>query len=182
LRTNCVENFNFRCILEDDNANTNNCTYYWRCWSLTVEGNTTFFLSFYLSFLSFFLSFLSFSWLDSHSGPRPPDYWDFEIILRHTILGRTPLGEWPARRRELCLTTHRTYKTHTCMTPAGFEPAIPTSEKPQIHALDRAATGIGWGKYMDSFNRGFCKVRGRSVTFKPHVKNMKLNACFCVHT
>jgi hypothetical protein len=29
------------------------------------------------------------------------------------------------------------------MLPAGFESAIPTSEQPQIHALDRAATGIG---------------------------------------
>ena len=29
------------------------------------------------------------------------------------------------------------------MTQAGFEPAIPASEQPQIHALDRAATGMG---------------------------------------
>jgi hypothetical protein len=29
------------------------------------------------------------------------------------------------------------------MPPAGFEPAIPTGERPQVHALDRAATGIG---------------------------------------
>jgi hypothetical protein len=29
------------------------------------------------------------------------------------------------------------------MPPAGFEPANPASERPQIHALDRAVTGIG---------------------------------------
>jgi hypothetical protein len=29
------------------------------------------------------------------------------------------------------------------MPPAGFEPAIPVSERPKTHALDRAATGIG---------------------------------------
>ena len=29
------------------------------------------------------------------------------------------------------------------MTLAGFEPAIPASEKPQNVALDRSATGIG---------------------------------------
>jgi len=29
------------------------------------------------------------------------------------------------------------------MSPAGFEPAIPASERPKTHALDRAATGIG---------------------------------------
>jgi hypothetical protein len=29
------------------------------------------------------------------------------------------------------------------MPPVGFEPAIPASERPQNHALDCAATGIG---------------------------------------
>jgi hypothetical protein len=38
------------------------------------------------------------------------------------------------------------------MPPAAFEPAIPASERPQTHALDRAATGVGlfWN---DSFTR-----------------------------
>jgi hypothetical protein len=31
--------------------------------------------------------------------------------FRHTTLGRTPLDEWPARRRDLYLTTHNTHKT-----------------------------------------------------------------------
>jgi hypothetical protein len=31
------------------------------------------------------------------------------------------------------------------MTPAGFELAIPVSEQPQTHVLDRSATGIGMG-------------------------------------
>jgi hypothetical protein len=29
------------------------------------------------------------------------------------------------------------------MSPAGFEPTIPANKRPQTHALDRAATGIG---------------------------------------
>jgi len=29
------------------------------------------------------------------------------------------------------------------MPVAGFEPTIPTSERPQTHALDSATTGIG---------------------------------------
>jgi len=29
------------------------------------------------------------------------------------------------------------------MAPTGFEPEIPTSERPQNHTLDPAATGIG---------------------------------------
>jgi hypothetical protein len=31
----------------------------------------------------------------------------------------------------------------TSMPPAGLEPAIAASERPQTHALDRAATGTG---------------------------------------
>ena len=34
--------------------------------------------------------------------------------------------------------------SQTSMFPAGFEPTIPVSERPQTHALDRAATGIGF--------------------------------------
>jgi hypothetical protein len=30
------------------------------------------------------------------------------------------------------------------MPPALFEPTVPASERPQTHALDRAATGIGF--------------------------------------
>jgi hypothetical protein len=63
--------------------------------------------------------------------------------LRHTTVGRTPLDEGPARRRDLYLTTHNTHKRQTSMPPVGFKPTIPVSERPQTHALDRAATGIG---------------------------------------
>jgi hypothetical protein len=75
------------------------------------------------------------------TGPGPPHYPGFTITLRHTTLGRTPLDEGPARRRDLYLTTHITHKRQTYMPPAGFEPAIPASERPQTHALDGKATG-----------------------------------------
>ena len=35
------------------------------------------------------------------------------------------------------------------MPPAGFKPTIPASELPQTHALDPAATGIGFAKLLD---------------------------------
>ena len=38
------------------------------------------------------------------------------------------------------------------MTPVGFEPTIPTSERPQTNALDRAATGIGVDGYLPYVN------------------------------
>jgi hypothetical protein len=75
--------------------------------------------------------------------PGPPHYRGFTIILRHTTVSRTPLDEWPARRRDLYLTTHNTQNRQTSMPPAGFESTIPASERPQTHASDRAATGIG---------------------------------------
>jgi hypothetical protein len=68
---------------------------------------------------------------------------------RHTVrgftttLGRTPLDEGPARRRDLYLTTHNIHKRQISMPSAEFEPTILVSERPQTHALDRAATAIG---------------------------------------
>jgi hypothetical protein len=64
--------------------------------------------------------------------------------LRHTTVGRTPLDEWPARRRDLYLTTHNTHMRQTSMSSVEFEPMILVSERPKIHALDRTATGIGY--------------------------------------
>jgi hypothetical protein len=64
-------------------------------------------------------------------------------LFRHTTLSRTPLDEGPARRRDLYLTTHNTHKRQTSMPPVVFEPIILVSERPQTHALDRTATGIG---------------------------------------
>jgi len=64
--------------------------------------------------------------------------------LRHTTLGRTPLNEWSARRRDLYLITHNTHNRQTIMPPVRFKPTILASERPQTHASDRAAIGIGF--------------------------------------
>ena len=60
---------------------------------------------------------------------------------RRITVGRTPLDEWSARRRDLYLTTHNTHNRLTSMPPVGFEPMISASERPQTYALVRAATG-----------------------------------------
>ena len=62
---------------------------------------------------------------------------------RRTTVGRTPLDEWSARRRDLYLTTHNTHNRQTSMPPVGIEPTISAGERPQTHALDRTATGTG---------------------------------------
>jgi len=76
------------------------------------------------------------------SGPKPPYFRGFTITFRHTTLGRTPLDECSAPRRNLYQKTHNIHKRQTTMPSAGFEPAVPTSERPKTHTLDRAATGI----------------------------------------
>jgi hypothetical protein len=38
---------------------------------------------------------------------------------------------------------HKAHKRQTFMPPAEFEPAMAANERPQTHALDRAAIGIG---------------------------------------
>ena len=62
---------------------------------------------------------------------------------RRTTVGRTPLDEWSARRRDLYLTTHNTHNRQISMPPVWFEPTISAWERPQSYALDRAATGTG---------------------------------------
>ena len=39
---------------------------------------------------------------------------------RRTTVGRTPLDEWSARRRDLYLTTHNTHNRQTSMPPGGI--------------------------------------------------------------
>ena len=63
----------------------------------------------------------------------------------HTLC-RTSTDEWPVQSRDLYLTTHNTHKRLSSMLPAGFEPTIPVSERPQTNSLDREATGTGYEK------------------------------------
>ena len=74
--------------------------------------------------------------------------YSFTRFLDHTqprtTVGRTPLDEWSASRRDLYLTTYDTHNRQTSTPPVGFEPTISAGERPQTHALDRAATGTGY--------------------------------------
>jgi hypothetical protein len=65
--------------------------------------------------------------------------------VTHT-LGSTPLEEGSARRRGLYVhNIQHSQDTHS-HAPEGFEPTILVSERPQTHALDRTATGIGFNR------------------------------------
>ena len=74
---------------------------------------------------------------------RASSFTRFLDHTRRTTVGRTPLDEWSARRRDLYLTTHNTHNIQTSMPPAGFEPTISAGERPQTYTLDRAAIGTG---------------------------------------
>ena len=77
------------------------------------------------------------------SGSWPPFRGFAVTLIGHTTLGRTPLGEWSARHKDVYLTTHNTHKRQTSLPPAGFEPTIPASQRTQTHALYSVAIGIG---------------------------------------
>ena len=79
----------------------------------------------------------------SRSGTGHPHYRGFTFALRHTPIGRTPIDERKAQLRELYLITHNTHNRQTSMPSVGFEPAVPASERPRTHILDRAVTENG---------------------------------------
>jgi hypothetical protein len=80
---------------------------------------------------------ISFPWLNNLSGARSLHYRRFEITIKTHVTRYDS-----SRRRDLCLTTHSTYKRHISMLSAWFEPTILASQRPQTHAIDRAATGM----------------------------------------
>jgi hypothetical protein len=86
-------------------------------------------------------------------GPTRAMASSFLRFLDHTqrriTVGRTPLDEWSARRRDLYLKTHNTHNRQTSMPPVGFESTISAGERPQTYALDRAATGTGAQAYCN---------------------------------
>ena len=83
-------------------------------------------------------------WRDNPQWVMASSFMRFlDHTQRRITVGRTPLDEWSARRRDLYLTTHDTHNRQISMPTVVFEPTISAGERPQIYALDRAATGTG---------------------------------------
>ena len=95
-------------------------------------------------------------------GPKRAMSSSFLRFLNHTqrrtTVGRTPLDEWSAHRRDLYLATHNTHNRQTSTPPVGFESTISAGERPQTYALDRAATGAG----RPSGSPSKCSVQAKS--------------------
>jgi hypothetical protein len=81
-------------------------------------------------------------------------------LMGHTTLGGTPLNGWSARRKDIYLITHNTYKRRTSRSPAGFEPRITSNEWPQTHPLDYAATGSAFSL---CFSKSYGHHRGSDI-------------------
>jgi len=61
-------------------------------------------------------------WRDIPPWARASTFTRFlDQTHRRTTVGRTPLAEWRARRRDLYLTTHNTHNKQTSIPPVGFE-------------------------------------------------------------
>ena len=73
-------------------------------------------------------------------GVKSFGHWSHTNTHTHThTLGRNPLHEGSACCCDRHLTTCSIREGPTPMHPVEFEPTIPTSERPQTHAIDRTA-------------------------------------------
>ena len=76
----------------------------------------------------------------------------FLMFLDHTqgrsTVGRTPLDEWSARRKDLYLTTHDTHNRQISMPPVGFEPTISAGVPPQAAHLLKSWVRIPPGAWI----------------------------------
>ena len=116
---------------------------------------TTLQIIFYLTtqyFLSFFLSF----WVWPLSIYSLLSVQRYCCIWSHSMTHTHSVELLWMRDRPIVVTSweHKpTSKGQTYQTLAGFERTIPAKERPQTHAFDRAATGMGlhnlWGFNSD---------------------------------
>jgi hypothetical protein len=98
----------------------------------------------HLLLLSFFLSFFASPLIHTHCRRRGLLLHLVTLNDTHThTLGRASLDWGSARSGDLYLTTHSIHRRRIPMPQAGFETAVPSSERAHAYYLDRATTGIG---------------------------------------
>ena len=107
--------------VESDRAQMKIWNMHIACW-ITNATNTH---SEYVVCLFFVFGATALQWAMASSFLRFLDH-----TQRRTTVGRTPLDEWTARRRDLYLTTHNTHNRQTSMPPMGFEPTVSAGERP----------------------------------------------------
>jgi hypothetical protein len=76
-----------------------------------------------------------------HSGCRG-FLFSLDHTQTHTTVGRTPLDDGSARRRDLYLTKQILCKRQISTPPVRFEPKIPASARPQTYKERSAETNV----------------------------------------
>ena len=94
------------------------------------------------------------------SGPGPLEYRSFTITFRHTTLGRTPLHEWSARRRDLYQATHNIHKKQTFM-PLPPLPGLIRTRNPRKRAAayPRLTSRGHWDRQSSNYRVIFQKAK-----------------------
>ena len=90
---------------------------------------------------------------------------------RRTTLGRTPLDEFSARRRDSYLKTHNTHNRQISIPPVGFEPTISAGERPQTNALDRTARQLGPANSVITTQKFLRRVRKYDIVREAHTSH-----------
>jgi hypothetical protein len=75
---------------------------------------------------------------------------------RRTTVGRTPLDEGSARRRDLFLTRNNNQDRKAAMPLVGFKPTISAGERPQTYALDGTCTYVFPLYYLNKGGKDSC--------------------------
>jgi hypothetical protein len=108
-----------------------------------------------------------FLWRCGPTRATAPSFLRFlDHTQRHITVGRTPLDEWSARRRDLYLTTHNTHYRQTSMPPVGFEPTISAGERPQTLVFRPSSQ---WDWNLSSFTYKYLKGEKKFVLETPQI-------------
>jgi hypothetical protein len=89
--------------------------------------------------------------------------------FRHTTLGRTPLGEWSVRRRDLCLTTHNAHKRNIHAS-GGIRTHNPSKRLAEGPRLTRSGHWDGLWSYVWPINLMKQKEYRYVLSFKRSIK------------
>jgi hypothetical protein len=105
-----------------------------------------------------------------------------EVSLRHATLGRTPLDEWSASRSEFYPKTYNNHNRQTSLPPAGFEPVIPSSKRPQtVRPLGSTSSHLMLWKLMLG-EQYQCGIRKKAALILCSYRAYCLINVYCVPT
>jgi len=111
----------------------------------------------------FFSGFFLCHGASANSCPEPSHCSGFTITITHHTRWDSS-GRVIGSSQDLYLIMHNTHK-NTSIPPAGFEPTIPGSERPQTHAWDRVTTGTGFLRVSQC--KTLCQLVSPLLTNRP---------------